>query len=56
MKIYVVENGNYVEGYYQHRENAEKAVEENITLIDKLKGKPYLDTKPCYITEIETND
>ena len=56
MKIYIVENGNFIGGYYRNRENAEAAVEENDRLIEKYKHLPNLDTKPCYVTEIDTVD
>ncbi len=56
MNLYVVENGNYVEGYYLKKYNAQKAVEDNLLLIKKYQGEKGVDLKPCYITEVETED
>lgn len=56
MKIFIVENGNYIEGYYLKEENAQIAVDNNLKLIKELQGKKGVDLKPCYITEAETED
>ena len=56
MKLYLVENGKYKQGYYRKRKNAEKAVKELDEQIEHLKHHPNLDKTPYFITEIETDD
>lgn len=56
MKIYLVENGNYIQGYYRKRKNAERVVEELDEQIEHLKHHPSLDKTPYFISEIKTED
>lgn len=56
MKIYLVENGKYTQGYYRKYKNAVKAVRELDEQIEHLKYHPSLDKTPYFITEIKTED
>lgn len=56
MKIYIVENGNAIAGYFRIEENAKNEVKRNDGLIEKYKDHPTVDKTPYFITEIETHD
>jgi hypothetical protein len=56
MIIYVVGNEDYVIDYFVNKQNAEKAVIEGNELCEKYKNEPNVNTKPVYISEIETAD
>lgn len=56
--IYLVTNGNFLEGYYKNKEKAKKAVVDNNNAAKEMvaRGIKQVDTKPCYIEEIQLAD
>lgn len=56
MKIYIVENGNCIDGYYRDIDNARQAVRIMDDLIEEYKDHPNVDKKTYFITETETED
>ena len=56
LQLFVVTNGNYIEGYYLQRANAAAAVRTNGALIAKFNANPNVDKTPCWIETIETVD
>ncbi|WP_342505654.1 hypothetical protein [Sporosarcina sp. FSL K6-2383] len=55
-KIYVVENGSYVEDYYRDKKNALKQVNEINKFIDSNGHLENMDKTPYYVREMETAD
>ena len=58
MKLYIVRNGNYTQGYYKNPENADKEMERVNRLIDRLvsEGNKKVDRKHVFVNVIETDD
>lgn len=54
--IYLVTNGQWTDGYYLKKENAEECVRYNNEFVEKYKDLKYADKREWEIEEIRARD